>query len=112
MRSRNSQASYRQTGGIFSFAPEEVHGLNKKYQELYDRVAPVYNLANKVYHAIKWNGEKAYRKVPWMRRYFSGRSAPVNGAAIAELLPDNVADVRLKDICGGRLYCLTFRKIG
>ncbi|MCL6626071.1 class I SAM-dependent methyltransferase [Alicyclobacillus shizuokensis] len=235
LRNRNSHASYRQTDGIFSFVPEEVHGLNKKYQELYDRIAPVYNLANKAYHAIKWNGEKAYRneflreleiedgdrvieiscgtgdnfhfidgdvrlygldlswgmlracrrhlkawrkeavlfhgnaedlpfrdnvfdvvfhvgginffndrskalremvrvakpgskvmvvdeneehvqnayeKIPWMRRYFSGRSESVNGASIADLLPDNVADVRLKDICGRRLYCLTFRKIG
>jgi ubiquinone/menaquinone biosynthesis C-methylase UbiE len=49
-----------------------------------------------------------YEKVPGMGEFYGHRSgmitAPVN------LLPPEMQDVRVKDIAGGDLYCLSFRK--
>lgn len=41
---------------------EEIQGDNKKYQELYDKIAPLYNISNKIYFLLKFGGEYNYRK--------------------------------------------------
>lgn len=55
-----------QTYPIISSIPvllpeEELHGDNLEFQRLYDRLAPVYNLSNKIYFFLKFGGEKNYR---------------------------------------------------
>ena len=40
---------------------EEVTGDNKKYQNMYDKIAPFYNLSNKIYFFLKFKGEAKYR---------------------------------------------------
>lgn len=37
-------------------------GDNGKYRSMYDRIAPFYNLSNKVYFRLKFGGEEAYRR--------------------------------------------------
>ena len=53
---------------------------------------------------------QTYEKVPGMDEFYGKRSglisAPVN------LLPPGMQDVKVKDIAGGDLYCLSFRKPG
>lgn len=39
----------------------QVTGLNRKYQKLYDRIAPFYDLPNRVYAYFKGGGEKQVR---------------------------------------------------
>lgn len=40
---------------------DEIDGNNKKYQKMYDRIAPFYNLSNKIYFLLKFKGEANYR---------------------------------------------------
>src|SRR5690625_7171890 len=40
---------------------EDIDGNNKKYLTLYDRIARLYNVSNKVYFKFKFGGEKNYR---------------------------------------------------
>jgi ubiquinone/menaquinone biosynthesis C-methylase UbiE len=234
LRNVNTHVTYKIKNGIVTFVnEEEIDGLNEKYQKLYDRIAPFYNLANKVYKRLKFDGERSYRNeflqelelndgdrvieiscgtgdnfqyidrnvqfygldlswgmlkackrhlkswkkdaklfhgnaeelpfrdntfdvvfhvgginffndiskalremvriakpgsklmivdeneehvkntyenIPFIRRYFSHRTERVDGAVIASLLPQNVTDIKLKDVCHKRMYCLTFRK--
>jgi len=37
-------------------------GDNGKYRKMYDRIAPFYNVSNKVYFRLKFGGEAAYRR--------------------------------------------------
>lgn len=39
-----------------------VDGDNKKYQQMYDQIAPFYNLSNKLYFWLKFGGEANYRR--------------------------------------------------
>lgn len=39
-----------------------IDGQNKKYQRMYDKIAPVYNLSNKLYFWLKFGGEANYRR--------------------------------------------------
>jgi ubiquinone/menaquinone biosynthesis C-methylase UbiE len=54
--------------------------------------------------------EKQYRRVPFVRKYFS--KADVNVEPPVDLVPPEMLDIRVKDVYGGRSYCLTFRKPG
>jgi len=48
--------------GILKFIKEsDVEGNNKKYLQLYDKIARFYNLANKIYFLFKFGGEQNYR---------------------------------------------------
>lgn len=40
----------------------KIDGNNKKYLNFYDRIAPFYNIANKLYFILKFGGESNYRK--------------------------------------------------
>lgn len=40
----------------------KIDGNNKKYLEFYDRIAPFYNMANKLYFIFKFGGEANYRR--------------------------------------------------
>ncbi|WP_037283122.1 class I SAM-dependent methyltransferase [Saccharibacillus sacchari] len=40
---------------------EQTIGDNDKYRKMYDRIAPFYNLSNKIYFRLKFGGEAAYR---------------------------------------------------
>jgi ubiquinone/menaquinone biosynthesis C-methylase UbiE len=58
-----SGTSYPKTGGYYSFLKEEAaEGSNKKYLELYNRIARFYRLSNKAYFALKFGGERSYRE--------------------------------------------------
>src|SRR5690625_822512 len=41
---------------------DEIDGNNKKYQKMYDRIAPFYNFSNKIYFFLKFKGEANYRQ--------------------------------------------------
>src|SRR5690625_2083206 len=48
--------------GILKFIKEsDVEGNNKKYLQLYDKIARFYNLANKIYFLFKFGGAQNYR---------------------------------------------------
>lgn len=48
--------------GIKSYInSEEIDGDNKKHQKMYDKIAPIYNLSNKIYFRFKFKGEANYR---------------------------------------------------
>ncbi|WP_254075619.1 class I SAM-dependent methyltransferase [Paenibacillus tritici] len=48
--------------GFLAFLEEEdAEGSNKKYLELYNRIARFYRLSNKAYFALKFGGERSYR---------------------------------------------------
>lgn len=48
--------------GIKSYlSTDEIDGDNKKYQKMYDRIAPFYNFFNKIYFQLKFKGEANYR---------------------------------------------------
>jgi ubiquinone/menaquinone biosynthesis C-methylase UbiE len=53
---------------------------------------------------------KYYEKTPFVGRFFRGRRHAVS--APVDSVPSGVSDLRLRDICDGDLYCLTFRKPG
>ncbi len=58
-----NQKTYKIEKGIIKFIEDsEIQGNNKKYLELYDKIAPFYNLANKIYFYFKFGGERNYRK--------------------------------------------------
>src|SRR5690625_3431855 len=40
---------------------DQLDGDNKKYQKMYDKIAPFYNLSNKIYFFLKFKGEANYR---------------------------------------------------
>lgn len=40
----------------------DINGDNKKYQQMYDKIAPFYNLSNKLYFWLKFGGEANYRR--------------------------------------------------
>jgi hypothetical protein len=49
--------------GFFAFLTEAAaEGSNKKYLELYDRIARFYRLSNKIYFALKFGGERRQRR--------------------------------------------------
>lgn len=49
--------------GIVRFIEDsKIDGNNKKYLEFYDKIAPFYNIANKLYFIFKFGGEANYRK--------------------------------------------------
>jgi ubiquinone/menaquinone biosynthesis C-methylase UbiE len=48
--------------GIKSFIHNnDIDGNNKKYQKMYDKIAPLYNFSNKIYFWLKFKGEANYR---------------------------------------------------
>jgi len=49
-----------------------------------------------------------YERTPFTRKYFQRRQAAV--ASPVDLVPHNMLEIRSKEIGGGRLYCLSFRK--
>jgi hypothetical protein len=48
-----------------------------------------------------------FEKVPLAGGFYSRRPRTI--APPAEMLPSGMRDVRAREICGGELYCLTFR---
>ena len=61
--SHNSRQTYPIKDGIPLLLPEgELYGDNLRFQKLYDRIAPIYNLSNKIYFFLKFGGEKRYRE--------------------------------------------------
>lgn len=59
----HNQTMFEIENGIIKFIEkDEIEGNNKKYLELYDKIAPFYNLSNKIYFMLKFGGEKNYRK--------------------------------------------------
>lgn len=49
--------------GFLAFLGEaEAEGSNKKYLELYNRIARYYRLSNKAYFVLKFGGERRYRE--------------------------------------------------
>lgn len=49
--------------GYLAFMEEEdAAGSNRKYLELYNRIARFYRLSNKLYFALKFGGERRYRE--------------------------------------------------
>ncbi|WP_328702136.1 methyltransferase domain-containing protein [Alicyclobacillus fructus] len=58
----HTHTAYPIRDGIPSFLESEVSGLNEKYRKLYDRIAPFYNLSNKVSFFLRHGGEASYRK--------------------------------------------------
>jgi ubiquinone/menaquinone biosynthesis C-methylase UbiE len=60
---RYNKNSYKIKDGIIKFIEnDQISGNNKKYLEFYDKIAPFYNFANKLYFIFKFGGEKNYRK--------------------------------------------------
>ncbi|WP_310832298.1 class I SAM-dependent methyltransferase [Paenibacillus pedocola] len=58
-----SRKIYPKDGGYYSFLEEAAaEGSNKKYMELYNRIARFYRLSNKAYFALKFGGERSYRQ--------------------------------------------------
>lgn len=54
---------YPQTNGYYTFLEEAAaEGSNKKYLELYNRIARFYRLSNKAYFTLKFGGERSYRE--------------------------------------------------
>src|SRR5699024_7312720 len=59
---RSVERNIKYLNGIKSYLhSDEVDGDNKKYQKMYDKIAPFYNLSNKVYFFLKFKGEAHYR---------------------------------------------------
>ncbi|MEC0172499.1 class I SAM-dependent methyltransferase [Paenibacillus graminis] len=49
--------------GFFAFLKEDqAEGSNKKYLEMYNKIARFYRLSNKAYFALKFGGERKYRR--------------------------------------------------
>lgn len=49
--------------GFFAFLKEaDTEGSNKKYLEMYNKIARFYRLSNKAYFALKFRGERNYRR--------------------------------------------------
>ena len=40
----------------------ELDGNNKKFSKLYNNIAPFYNISQKIFYKIKFNGERNFRK--------------------------------------------------
>jgi|SRR5690625_507070 len=58
----NHDDIYIQENGIMQIIDEaNVIGDNRKYLELYDKIAPLYRVSNAIYFALKFGGEKNYR---------------------------------------------------
>jgi ubiquinone/menaquinone biosynthesis C-methylase UbiE len=58
-----SGSAYKIETGIVKFIEDsKVQGNNKKYLEFYNKIAPFYNFANKLYFTFKFGGEENYRK--------------------------------------------------
>lgn len=56
------RTAYPVRNGIPSFLDaSEITGPNRQYQKLYDQIAPLYNLANKVSFLLRHGGEANYR---------------------------------------------------
>jgi hypothetical protein len=52
------QKEFEIINGIKSFIrSDEIDGNNKKYQKMYDKIAPFYNFSNKIYFWLKFGGE-------------------------------------------------------
>lgn len=55
--------NFKIINGIKSYInSDEIDGHNKKYQKMYDRIAPFYNFSNKIYFLLKFKGETNYRR--------------------------------------------------
>jgi len=52
--------------------------------------------------------KEMYEKNPFTKKYFQKRQVAVSSPV--DLVPHDMLDIRSKDICDGRLYCLSFRK--
>lgn len=58
----NKQKPIKRIDGINSYLhSSEIDGKNKKYQKMYDKIAPFYNFLNKIYFYFKFKGEANYR---------------------------------------------------
>lgn len=56
------QKEFQIINGIKSFIrSDEIDGDNKKYQKMYDKIAPFYHFSNKIYFWLKFGGEAKYR---------------------------------------------------
>jgi hypothetical protein len=53
---------------------------------------------------------KAYEKVPVSGQFYGARPEAIS--APVDLVPGDMRDVRVREIAGGELYCLTFRTPG
>jgi ubiquinone/menaquinone biosynthesis C-methylase UbiE len=51
-----------------------------------------------------------YEKIPVSRKFYGSRKEAIS--APVDLLPAGMQEVKIKDIAGGDLYCLSFRKPG
>ena len=57
---------FKQSGetinGIVTFIQkDELHGDNQKFAKLYDRIAPLYNISQKIFYKLMFNGEQKFR---------------------------------------------------
>lgn len=58
----NHDDIYIQANGIIQIIDDaSVTGNNRKYLELYDKIAPLYRISNAIYFALKFGGERNYR---------------------------------------------------
>lgn len=58
----NHADMYIHPNGIMQMVDEAgITGNNRKYLELYDKIAPLYRIANAMYFLLKFGGEKRYR---------------------------------------------------
>src|SRR5699024_127995 len=58
----NHDDIYVQENGIMKIIDDtSVTGNNRKYLELYDKIAPLYRISNAIYFALKFGGEESYR---------------------------------------------------
>ncbi len=58
----SSKVTYKIEKGIVRFIEDSnIDGNNKKYLKFYDKIAPFYNIANKLYFIFKFGGEAKYR---------------------------------------------------
>jgi hypothetical protein len=49
-----------------------------------------------------------YQRTPVVRKSFGPGTEKVR--SLVDLVPAEMRDISAKEICGGKLYCLTFRK--
>lgn len=55
----NHEDMYIQANGILQIIDEvSITGNNRRYLELYNKIAPLYRIANAIYFLLKFGGEK------------------------------------------------------
>lgn len=63
MMKPNHDDIYIQPNGVMQMIGyDHITGNNRKYLELYDKIAPLYRISNAVYFALKFGGEASYRQ--------------------------------------------------